>query len=351
MEWKIPVAIALVFFGCCSNVVFLELIIKFDTGAGNIITFFQFLVIAVEGLIFESRFFTKKPVIPVKNYLYMVCFFFTVSVVNNYALHFKIPLPLHMIFRSGSLIANLVLGILYLNKKYTASKYIGVFMVTIGITMATMASAGELNKEVIQPYDEEDDLTVEIEDDSEWVEESSLTDFMYLCIGILMLLFALFVSAAMGIYQEMLYSEHGKHPKEAMFYSHALPLPWFLALAPDLLKRVSMFNSSEPFIFGIISIPSMWMYLLMNGITQYICITGVFTLTTECPSLVVTLIITLRKFFSLIFSIIYFRNSFTLTHWCGTILVFSGTLFFTGVLNTIAERVGIIKPVKQVKQD
>ena len=33
---------------------------------------------------------------------------------------------------------------IYYHTRYTASKYIGVFMVTIGITMATMASAGEL---------------------------------------------------------------------------------------------------------------------------------------------------------------------------------------------------------------
>ena len=34
----------------------------------------------------------------------MVAMFFTVSVVNNYCLHFNIPLPLHMIFRSVSVV-------------------------------------------------------------------------------------------------------------------------------------------------------------------------------------------------------------------------------------------------------
>jgi len=59
----------------------------------------------------------------------------------------------------------------------------------------------------------------------------------------------------------------------------------------------------------------------------------VFVLTTECPSLVVTLIITLRKFISLLFSIFYFRNPFTLNHWLATLLVFTGTALFAGVLN------------------
>lgn len=35
-----------------------------------------------------------------RNYAIMVSMFFTVSVINNYALNFNISLPLHMIFRS-----------------------------------------------------------------------------------------------------------------------------------------------------------------------------------------------------------------------------------------------------------
>lgn len=35
-----------------------------------------------------------------RNYAIMVTMFFTVSVINNYALNFNIAMPLHMIFRS-----------------------------------------------------------------------------------------------------------------------------------------------------------------------------------------------------------------------------------------------------------
>lgn len=34
-----------------------------------------------------------------------------------------------------------------------------------------------------------------------------------------MLTVALFVSARMGIYQEVLYKKHGKHPSEALYYT------------------------------------------------------------------------------------------------------------------------------------
>merc|ERR1711922_19498 len=78
-----------------------------------------------------------------------------------------------------------------------------------------------------------------------------------------------------------------------------------------------------------IQIPCMLVYLLGNVITQYICISAVFILTTECASLTVTLVVTLRKFGSLLFSIWYFHNPFTIHHWLGTILVFTGTLVFS----------------------
>ncbi len=73
-----------------------------DPGAGNIITFFQFLFVSLEGVVFVSHFFRVRPVIPIRKYIFMVMFYFFVSIVNNYALNFNVPLPLHMIFRSVS---------------------------------------------------------------------------------------------------------------------------------------------------------------------------------------------------------------------------------------------------------
>lgn len=74
-------------------------------------------------------------------------------------------------------------------------------------------------------------------------------------------------------------------------------------------------------------------------VCRYVCIRGVFTLTTQCPSLFVTLVVTLRKFFSLIISIFYFRNPFTVQHWLATALVFSGTLLFSGTLQTVGRTI------------
>ncbi|NXO20723.1 S35B4 protein, partial [Cisticola juncidis] len=288
-------------------------------GCGNIVTFSQFLFIAVEGFIFEADFGRKRPAIPIRNYFIMVAMFFTVSVVNNYALNLNIAMPLHMIFRSGSLIASMALGVIILKKRYSVSKFTSIALVSLGIFTCTFMSAKQ------------------VASDSSLNQEDGPQAFLWWLLGIAALTFALLMSARMGIFQETLYKKFGKHSKEALFYNHALPLPGFLLLAPNIYQHALLFNQSEPFQVPVIglTLPIMWFYLLMNVITQYVCIRGVFILTTECPSLTVTLVVTLRKFVSLIFSILYFQNPFTAWHWLGTAFVFVGTLMYTEVWNNL----------------
>ena len=53
---RVKLAILTVFVGCSFNVIFLELLVKADTGCGNLVTFTSFLFISVEGFIFTSDF-------------------------------------------------------------------------------------------------------------------------------------------------------------------------------------------------------------------------------------------------------------------------------------------------------
>jgi len=314
MERKPLLAILMVLVGCCSNVVFLELLVSQDPGIGNLVTFAQFLIIALEGFIFTTKFGTVKPKVPFSAWVMLVIMYFLVSVSNNYALNFNIPMPLHMIFRAGSLMANMLLGVIILGKQYSMSKYVSILMITAGIITCTYSSTSSKS----------------VEGGDEEKEES------WIMVGISLLTFALFMSARMGIYQEVVYSKHGKHPREALFYTHALPLPGFLLLAPDILNHWNIVMSSAPLPI-IPFVPSMLLYLIGNIFTQYLCISAVFVLTTECASLTVTLVVTLRKFLSLLFSIWYFNNPFTTLHWLGTVLVFGGTLLFSDIPKLLRE--------------
>lgn len=256
--------------------------------------------------------------------------FFVASVCNNYAFDFNIPMPLHMIFRAGSLIANMIMGIVILRKRYAFSKYLSVAMISAGIVVCTIISGKDVKSTQTVGNAEEDD---------------PVTVFFWWAVGIALLTLALFVSSRMGIYQEVLYKRYGKHPKEALFYTHLLPLPFFLLLTTNIWDHLKIANASELYDVPIlnIGIPIMWVYLLGNVLTQYLCISSVYVLTTECTSLTVTLVVTLRKFVSLLFSIVYFSNPFTIYHWVGTLLVFMGTIIFTEVIDKVWQAVAPAK--------
>lgn len=117
-----------------------------------------------------------------------------------------------------------------------------------------------------------------------------------------------------------------------------MPLPGFLIFYSNIVDHLRIAMSSPAVIsLPIVSVglPEMILYLIGNVLTQFICIASVYVLTTECKSLTVTLVVTLRKFTSLIFSIVYFKNEFTIFHWLGTICVFYGTIIFTDLVPSI----------------
>lgn len=167
--------------------------------------------------------------------------------------------------------------------------------------------------------------------------------------GISLLTLALFVSAGMGIYQEQLYKKYGKHPFEALCYTHLLPLPAFLLFGGNIWEHLKIAMDSELVTVVGLAIPVVLLYILGNMVTQYLCISSVYVLTTECQSLTVTLVVTLRKFVSLVFSIWYFKNDFTWFHWLGTFCVFYGTIVFTEIVPNVRKSLEARRRAKSVE--
>ncbi|CAG9786542.1 unnamed protein product [Diatraea saccharalis] len=320
MNIKAALAITMVFVGCCSNVVFLEMVVKEDPGAGNLATFLQFVFIACVCFCTVGKFGTAPMNIPFEQYLILVAFFWSSSLANNYAFNFNISMPLHMIFRAGSLMANMAMGVWILKKKYPPLKYLAVLMISAGIIICTIQSSSEVKA----PRETHEDATEE--------ERLKFIDWLWWCLGIAILTFALFISARMGIFQESLYSKYGKHPWEALYYTHLLPLICWLPMSTNVYEHIKLATETPTVEFLGLIVPRQVLYLILYVATQGLCISAVYVLTTECTSLTVTLTVTLRKFVSLLFSIVYFKNPFTLGHWIGTLLVFIGTMIFTELL-------------------
>lgn len=101
-----------------------------------------------------------------------------------------------------------------------------------------------------------------------------------------------------------------------LFYTHAIPLPLFLGVYPQLLKTAFTLSSY------------MWSIIILNIVTQFYCTHSVHDLATKENSVTVTFILTLRKFVSLLISSVVFNNNFTKYHMMGTILVAIGTYMY-----------------------
>lgn len=309
---SIPVAVFLVFLGCGANVFFLEHLIKIDPTSGHLITFGQFLFISLER-IFHFRFGDGLK-IPLPRHLLLVVLFVSVSVINNWSFSFSIPLTLHIVFRAGSLVTNCILSKLLLKKQFSNPKYISVIVITAGIFICTFMSA------------------------SNGSDSASLSS-PEIVSGLMVLSIALFLSSLIGIVQEKTRSEFGKHPMECLFLHHFLSLPMFYFLSGSIRTSFDTYANSELYETGLIGqVPLAWLYFAGNILTQYICIRSIFVLTTECTSLTVTLVITLRKFMSLLISVVYFNSAWSQWHWIGTALVFGGTLLYADTLFTKSKK-------------
>lgn len=120
VEWILT--FGLIFGGCCSNVFALEKLVRQEPQSGNLITFFQFLFVSVEGLYRniewnQNRFTLKERKVPIINWIIMVTLFWSVSVLNNLSLGFKISMPFHIIFRSASIIISMCMGWVFFQRR------------------------------------------------------------------------------------------------------------------------------------------------------------------------------------------------------------------------------------------
>lgn len=178
-------------------------------------------------------------------------------------------------------------------------------------------------------------------------------------IGFTILALAMILSAFQGMYADQLYETHGRgHWKEALFYSHALSLPCFLPTFSQLSSQLRFLSESPPLlsypesisskllptsistrilsplllflqesaIFRVTvgRIPIRLTYLLLNALTQYVCIRGVHLLAANSSSLTVTIVLNVRKLVSLLLSIYVFGNDLASGILVGAVFVFFG---------------------------
>lgn len=278
-----------VFFTCCFNAFLMEILMARAPDSANLVTFLQFFFISLQGFI-TLKYNVLQPKIPIRQYVLLISLYFITSVANNYVYALNVPSTLHMIIRSASSPASMLVSWYVKKRKPRTNAIIGSVIISIGVLLATLGGAT--------------------------VVEERKGNFLHWCLGVSILLSMLIVGALVGIQQEILFTKYGKHPEEMVFYTHSLPLPLFLGIFPQL------YNTT----FSLTSF--CWLILALNIVTQIYCSHSVHELATKETSMTVTFILTLRKFVSLLISSIVFKNNLTLLHIIGAVLVTVGTYFY-----------------------
>ncbi|KAI0081393.1 UAA transporter [Panus rudis PR-1116 ss-1] len=397
--------LSLVFGGCCSNALTLEQLVSANPHAGSLITFAQFLCITLKGL---PKFITLVPLntsksrscfriyyprlkprqIPIFPYLVQVLLFYFVSLLNNAAFAYRIPMPVHIIFRSGGLVVSMVMGRVVLGRRYNWMQIVSVFLVTAGVVLTTLSASKPRRSPIPQSF---------VETENFQAETTSHDAYTY-ATGILILFLALVLSGFLGIVQDRTYALYGNKTsqpdsstrsserdstardskcsrklgvkkaehstektetwQESMFYLHFLSMPMFWSVRTDLLNQFQalsggplvqlqmvvppalQYNSPTNYLISqvlewlsSIRVPKTYLILLLNTLTQLFCVSGVHRLTSRVSSLTVTLILVVRKAMSLIISVMLFgiplEGERRAMMWGGAALVFLGTFFYS----------------------
>lgn len=101
-----------------SNAFYLEQCTLILPKSGTLLTVSQFLLTALFYLPSQLEWTSskvpvwrfKKPAVPISRWAGQVVLFFSTNLLNNVAFAYRVPMTVHIIFRSGGLVINMILG-------------------------------------------------------------------------------------------------------------------------------------------------------------------------------------------------------------------------------------------------
>lgn len=320
-----------VFSACHVNVVTLEWLTATEEGRnfGFALTFIQFIFIALCTLPFlivlrlrrpcppfassdslQRHYNTVRPVaawirrstggfvelrplrVDYRPLVGLVACFWAVSTLNNVAFSYNISVLFHTIFRSSSLLVNVLLGWLFFKKVYSRYQIAAMLLITVGLVAVTTAKSST----------------------SEPIVEVSNTWL----VGMSLLVLTSLVSPLMGQLQDLCFGKArsvevsgGSHLMDASVSAgvHSAPPPiWIEALCLTHLLSIPLFLWNSTSLFQALTFlsPSLFTTVTANVVSQLACISGVYSLTSVAGSFTLTLVLSLRKFISVVYSLLVF---------------------------------------------
>lgn len=210
-------------------------------------------------------------------------------VSSNMALRW-VPYPTQVIGKSAKPIPVMILGVLIGHKRYSLQRYCFVLTIVAGIVLFMMKE----NK-----------------------VSSSASSEQTFGIGEILLVLSLSMDGLTGAIQDRMRAAHSPTAQHMMIAMNA----WSTAIV-----AVALILTGE--LFEFVSFAGRYPYVLVN--LALLAITGalgqlfIFIMVSSFGPLACSVVTTTRKFFTVLFSVIFFGNALTSRQWTGAFLVFLG---------------------------
>ncbi|KAH8108324.1 UAA transporter [Phellopilus nigrolimitatus] len=302
-------ALSLVIGGCCVNVWSFEAMLRTSSCLGSAMTFGQMAFITCQALphfilwekrsaLLPFRFLPRQ--VPLREWGLQVLVLTTGSLLNNWAFAYNVPLTLQIVFRSSGLPVSMLLGYIFLKRRYSARQIMSVVLVTTGVVLATTS----------RPLAS---------------TSNGVDDYRKYLIGVSMLSISLLLTGILGVLQERTYEKYGPCWREGIFYTHLLSLPVFIFLIGDIRDGFRVLKTSPELVRGV---PRTYLVFGVNLLTQLLCVSGVNQVASRVSSVSTNIVLTARKAISLCLSVWLFRSGWNVELVVGAVMVFSGSLMY-----------------------
>jgi len=300
----------MVFGGCITSIVCLEFLFGHDTACGNLVSFTDFffvLLSCIPGQTERSRgtLRLKPRIASGAAHAIHAGLWVTMSILVNYAYAFDVSVPIHTLFRSCNIISSVLLGYLFFKKTYSARELCCVAAVSVGLFLATVG---------------------------EW--EVRIGDKGLFLVGVGVLTVVLMLQAWLGHMQHRFYERYAltgakrsELADEFLFYSHAASLLPMVLMSGHIRHHLGVLLATKP-LAQLPGVPAGIVWLLLNLLTQAVCIKGVFYLSANYSPLTVNLTLSVRKFVSVMLSVVLFGNPWGTKHVVASVLIFGGVFLY-----------------------
>jgi UDP-xylose/UDP-N-acetylglucosamine transporter B4 len=308
----------------------MEYVLKGDPKAGNLLSLTEILFVLLQSL--PGRFAGFRPkalVAPLISHLQFTLLWSTMSILANYAFSYKISVTIFTLVRSCNLIATVLLGRLFFGCRYNWMQIICVLSVSMGIFMASMGEA----KTISSPSSSCTDCSNAPPPQSAAARGEAQDSLSVWAVGIAMLAFVQLLQGVLGHVQSGFYKRYadlaprGELCDEYLFTSQIVALVPLMLMREDLGAAISSAINSESAL--LVPAPSRVVWLLLNCIANAVCLKGVFRTSSIVSPLALTIILSVRKFLSIIVSIVWFKNPWTALHSVAVVLIFGGAFAYS----------------------